>query len=150
MYEPIAHIPLLIWGPGIEQRVDITTPTSCVDILPTLLHLAGEQIPDWAEGEILPTMSNEDDRSNRSVYIIDAKENHSLKPLETGTVALVKGKYKLVHYFGYEGLLDAYELFDLENDPQEMVDLFPTHIEISNELRQELKEKLGQVNRPFL
>ena len=37
--EPVIHIPLMMWMPGNEHRHDIHTPTSTVDVLPTLLAL---------------------------------------------------------------------------------------------------------------
>ncbi len=54
LYEPVIRIPLLISAPHQQGRRDITTNTNCVDLLPTLLHISGQSVPTWCEGEILP------------------------------------------------------------------------------------------------
>ena len=37
---------------------------------------------------------------------------------------MIKGDYKLIHYFGYENYQDEYELYDLKNDPGELENLY--------------------------
>ena len=37
LYEPVIRVPLLIAKPGQREREDVYAPTSCVDLLPTLL-----------------------------------------------------------------------------------------------------------------
>ena len=54
LYEPLVRVPLLISSPGQTQGNEIHTPTSSVDLLPTLLALTGHQIPGWAEGNSCP------------------------------------------------------------------------------------------------
>jgi arylsulfatase A-like enzyme len=58
LYQPVIRVPLMIFEPGREIGVDIHQHTSVVDVLPTLTHLAGEKIPDWTEGVILPPFSS--------------------------------------------------------------------------------------------
>ncbi len=60
LYEPVIRVPLLISSPGQLERKDIHTLTSNVDILPTLAHISGLPVPDWAEGEVLPGLGGED------------------------------------------------------------------------------------------
>jgi hypothetical protein len=65
---------------------------------------------------------------------------------------LVKGRYKLLYFFGYEdrGVQDLVKLFDLEVDPEEMNDLSLDQRDVTAEMLAELKSKLAQVNRPYL
>ena len=65
-------------------------------------------------------------------------------------MALIKGQYKLTHYFGYEGQEAEFELYDLANDPEEMVDLESSQKSVAAELKSALAEKLQQVNQPYL
>ena len=51
-HEPVMKIPLIIFEPGQTTRRDVYTPTNSVDVLPTLLHLTGQPVPDWVEGEV--------------------------------------------------------------------------------------------------
>jgi arylsulfatase A-like enzyme len=147
LYEPIIHIPLLMWLPGISQRQDVFAPTSCVDLVPTLLQLAGKPIPTWCEGQVLPVFGDADQDSERSIYVVEAKENPMLSPLEIATIALLKGHHKLVHYLGYEQHPHDYEFYDLQDDPDELVDLYPTQMPVVREMQDELTNKLAQVNR---
>jgi hypothetical protein len=149
LYEPLVHIPLLISKPGQRQREDVYTPTSCIDLLPTLLHVTGRTIPDWCEGEMLPTFGNHAADGERSIFSVEAKENPKHAALTKGTMALIKGRYKLIHYFGYDGYENEYELYDLVNDPEEVENLYPSKKSIAADLRRELKKKQRKVNQPY-
>jgi arylsulfatase A-like enzyme len=149
LYEPVIHIPLLISEPSQQQRRDVHTPTNCVDLLPTLLQVTGQPIPDWCEGEILPGLGGTENRE-RSIFSVEAKENPAHAPLRHGTVALIRGKYKLIHYFGYPGYEEEYELYDLENDPEELSDLYSSKGSLAADLQNQLKEKLQEINQPYL
>ena len=65
---------------------------------------------------------------------------------------LVKGRYKLLYFFGYQDLNieDHVRLYDIETDPEELVDLYPSEKKIAEGLLEELKTKLMEVDRPFL
>ncbi len=149
LFEPIIRVPLLIWRPGQTQRQDVYTPTSSVDLLPTLCHATGQPIPGWCEGEILPGFASEPVDPTRSIYAVEAKQNPQRAPLTKATVALIKGRYKLIHYRGYAGYEDEYELYNLASDPEEMEDLYTSRPGVAGELRSELLEKLRQVNEPY-
>jgi len=149
MYGPVLHIPLLISTPGQTTRNDIYQPTNSVDVLPTLVYLAGQPIPEWCEGELLPGLGGEYD-PQRSTFSVEAKQNSAFAPIKMGTIAMRKGPYKLIHYIGYkDGFDDAYELYDLENDPEEMTDLYQSEQVIAAPLRDELLSKLNEANSHF-
>lgn len=151
LYEPVIRIPLLISKPGQQQRQDVYTPTSCVDLLPTLLHATGHPIPDWCEGQVLPTFCEREGQKDRSIFTIEAKENPKNAPLQKATLAMVKGDHKLIYYTGYEkDYQEKFELYNLQEDPEELVDLFdPTH-PIAITLRDELLTKLNEMNQQWL
>lgn len=147
LYEPLVRIPLLISSPGQMQRTDIHTPTCSVDLLPTLLALTGREVPDWAEGELLPGLGGEEN-AERDVYMLEAKSNPAFVALSRFTFAMRRGRYKIIMYRGYEVFgKDVFELYDLENDPEEMNDLFPKENALANELKTELIKKLDEINR---
>lgn len=147
LYEPLMHIPLMISAPGQDKRKDIYTATNNVDILPTLLHLAGRPIPSWAEGNILPELGGVDD-AERSLFTIEAKTNRAFAPLTQTTVAMVKGDYKLIYYTGYEKE-DSFEFYDLEQDYEELVDLYSSQPSALKIMKDELLEKLDSVNAKY-
>jgi arylsulfatase A-like enzyme len=152
LYQPIIQVPLLIFEPGRKVGMNIYTPTSAIDVLPTLLHVTGQKIPDWVEGEVLPSYAPTDPDPNRSIYALQAYHNDQYAPLTQATTALIKGRYKLICYFGYAKIKHdkIVLLFDIESDPDELVDLYPSRPEIAEELLAELNAKLAEVNRPYL
>ncbi|MFP4394788.1 MAG: sulfatase [Anaerolineales bacterium] len=144
LYEPLIHIPLIIKRPGQTQREDVHTPTSAIDVLPTLLHLAEQPIPDWCEGDVLPTLGG-DIPADRPVFAIDSKSSYKQGPLTAATIAMLQGRYKLIYYFGYQDFDEVYELYDLENDPEELRDLYDSETAVARAMRQTLLARLNAV-----
>lgn len=115
LFEPAVRIPLVVSGPGILGGQAIDTPVSLVDLFPTIL--------DWVGG------------GEPQGHIIDG---HSLLPLLRGKatgeqlifaehlsgctvsprVMVRKGRYKYVFSHDY-----APQLYDLESDPDELMNL---------------------------
>jgi arylsulfatase A-like enzyme len=129
LYEPLLHIPLFISVPGQTRRQDVFSPTSCVDLLPTLAKLTSQPIPEWGEGEIA----------------VEAKSSPKFGVLNKATVTLIKGNYKLIYYRGYPKT-PAPELFDLSNDPEELNNLASTKASVAADLQQEIEGKLRLAN----
>ena len=149
LYDPVVHVPLLISSPGQNKRNDIYEPTNSVDVLPTLLHLANQPVPGWCEGNLLPGLGGEYD-PQRSTFSMDAKLNPAFAPFKIATIAMRKGAYKLIHYLGYGGEYeDAYELYNLENDLEEMNDLYTSETAIALQMKAELLEALNIANSRF-
>jgi arylsulfatase A-like enzyme len=148
LYEPLIRVPLIVSSPGQTARVDVHTPTNSVDVVPTLLSLTGRSVPPTGEGVLLPGLGGEAE-ADRSVFAIDTKASHVRGPIRTCTVALRKGSYKLIAYLGYEGAGEAFEMYDIANDPEEMNDLSKSKPETLADLRHEIEEKMRQVNAPF-
>ena len=150
LYETLLHIPLLVSIPGQRTREDIFSLTSNVDILPTLLHLTGQTIPDWIEGQVLPPFSGQTPDETRSVFAVEAKSNPKLSPLtRQASIAMVKGDKKLIHYVGYPKLETHYELYNLTDDPEELNNLYLSDKSLAASMQAELEKKLRQVNTPY-
>jgi arylsulfatase A-like enzyme len=147
LYEPLTHIPLLISSPGQSKRQDIDTPTSAVDVVPSLLNETGHPVPDWIEGKLLPGFGGVEDEQ-RGLFTVEAKENPAFAPLNKATVSMVKGPYKMVYYTGYEPQ-DSFECYDLEKDHEELTDLSSVQPAFMKTMQDELLEKLNTVNAPY-
>jgi uncharacterized sulfatase len=152
LYQPVIHIPLLILEPGQTKRQDVFTPTSAVDVLPTLLKLTGQEIPDWVEGTVLPPFADTAPKADRSLYALEATNSEAHAVLNPATAMLVKDRYKLTYYFGYGQLKNSgplFELYDLENDPEELNNIYDVNSEISRELQNEILERIKEADKPY-
>lgn len=151
--DPILNIPLFIWKPGQTERVDVFERTSAVDIVPTLLHLAGQPAVQLHEGAVLPTLGGDDATfADRAVYAVEAKTNSKFAPLNRASLAMYQGPYKLINYRGYEQLPSdegLYQLFNLDNDPEELEDLYSTERGVAEAMTEQLQQRLEEANRPF-
>jgi arylsulfatase A-like enzyme len=148
MYAPVTHIPLLIRAPGQTQRTDYHALTSNLDLVPTLLRILGRDAADWLEGQFLPGFGGNEDAS-RSFFPMMAYDNPSFQPLTHATFTLLKGPYELFFYTGYPGHPDAFELYNLHEDPNELQDLFKEDINTASQLKEELLDTISTANRDF-
>jgi arylsulfatase A-like enzyme len=149
LYEPVIRVPLLISSPGQKQRLDVHSPTSGVDIAPTLLSLAGKEVPASLDGRVLPGLGGKED-FQRSVFALEAKENSAFQPLTTVTMALIKEGKKLIYYTGYPQYPEVFELYDLNEDVEEMRDLFLEDTVSAARMKEELLDTLAEANRRFM
>jgi arylsulfatase A-like enzyme len=152
LYQPIVQVPLIIMEPGQKTRRDVFTPTSAVDLLPTLLKVTNQKIPDWAEGTVMEPFSDSPSAADRSIYALEAKYSDPFGVLNPATTMLVKGNYKLTHYFGYEQLGKTrrlFELYDVENDPEELKNIYDPNWQTAKQLQDELLEKIKEVDKPY-
>jgi arylsulfatase A-like enzyme len=149
LYEPLVRVPLLVSVPGQAQGKAFHSPTSSVDLLPSLLSVAGRDVPGWAEGQLLPGLGGEE-QADRPIYMMEAKSSSSFGRLSMATFAMRKGKYKITLYRGYDKYQnrDTFELFDLESDPEELDDLMQKEPAVAAELQAEIVKKVGEVDKP--
>ncbi len=148
IYDPVIHVPLIISRPGQTSREDVHTITSSVDILPTIAHLTGNPIPAWAEGQILPILGGETEKG-RSVFSIDARTSSSFAPLENFSVSITRDGHRLVFYRYPETGYEEFEFYDLETDPDELKDLFPSGPTLALDMKDELLQTIEEFNRPY-
>jgi arylsulfatase A-like enzyme len=137
LYHPVIQVPLMIRLPGQKTRQDIYTPTSNTDLLPTLLHLTGQAVPGWCEGQVLPPWQTSAS-ADRPIFSVEAKSSPFQGPLVKRSISMVSGEYKLVHYHGYEEAPDRWELYDLAEDPEELRELTSASPEVTRRLQERL------------
>ncbi|MEP1209191.1 MAG: sulfatase-like hydrolase/transferase [Rhizobiaceae bacterium] len=111
MYRGSAHVPMIIMGPKGDKatapgKVDDRL-VGMQDIMPTLLEMANIDIPDGCTGRSMIS------GARREYFYAEAME-------DTGaTRMLTDGKMKLIWYPAGNHI----QLFDMENDPEELRDL---------------------------
>lgn len=143
LYNEIIHVPLIIKLPGETAGRRCELPAQQADIAPTLAALAGVAVPgDW-EGQSLvgacdgaQTGAPADDRA---IFSMNFEQNPRFAPLKTGSVAVIEGRWKLIHYMGalhYPFMPRLHdELYDVVADPGERTDLAAQQPAIVRELR---------------
>lgn len=115
MYEDSAGVPLIMTGEGVPAGHAERTPVTHVDIYQTILDCVGA-----------PTYEDEPAMPGRSLYdVVDAPDPDRVAFSEYHAAAansaiymIRKGRYKFVYYVGMPA-----QLFDLEADPDERLDL---------------------------
>ncbi len=130
MYEESATIPMIMAGPDVQGGT-CDTPVSLLDLSVTLAAHFGAEI-DAAEGtEDLKTIAEAPTETNRIIF----SEYHAAGAV-SGAFMLRKGRWKLIHYVGFSD-----ELFDLENDPDELLNLAsdPACADLLKDLHSELR-----------
>ncbi len=80
---------------------------------------------------------------------MDAKTNSSFGPLQNYSISLTRDRHRLVHYSYPRDNYEKYELYDLEADLEEITDLYPSLPALARQMKDELQQKVLQVNRPF-
>ena len=147
LFEPLINVPLMIAAPGQKERQDVYSTTSCLDVLPTLLSIAGRPIPDWCEGTLLPGFGGKPD-PQRSIFSMDAKSNLAYAPFTIASVSMRKDNYKLTYYKGYTSE-DFFEMYDIEADPEEMNNFYASAPSVAKTMKEELLHRLDLANAPF-
>ncbi|HLO17059.1 MAG TPA: sulfatase/phosphatase domain-containing protein, partial [Anaerolineales bacterium] len=127
---------------------DVHALTSNLDLLPTLLKIAGREIPSWVEGRLLPGFGGTEDAS-RSIFPMIAKDNAAFRPIKHATFTMIKGGYELFFFTGYPNHPDAFELYNLQEDPDELHDLFGKDITTTSQMKDELLEAINTANRNY-
>ena len=110
LYDESAAIPMIIAGPGICEGHSCQTPTSLVDIYPTILQATGVEDTNEDKPGIPLQRLAESSTQERSVL----SEYHD-GGSPTGMFMLRTKDWKYNVYPGYEP-----ELFDMKNDPDEL------------------------------
>ncbi len=141
--EPIINTPLMILPPGKQQRTDIQDFTSNTDVLPTILSIAGQKIPQGVEGRVLPGFGGIED-SQRPIFAVDARESSAFLPLTRATMTMLKDSKKIIYYKGYKKLPDSFELYDLHDDAAEKRDIYQQDPSTAKHMKDELLENLEQ------
>jgi len=144
MYEDLVKVPMIVSCPSImPQDIRNNSLQSLVDFAPTFLILAGVDVPNCMTGTDQSEVWKGAQEGLRDFVIV---ENHQ-QPYSLYQKQLVTERYKITVYMNYE----YGELFDLKNDPNELVNLWDSTEH--QELKLEMIRKLIQAemkNEPLL
>jgi arylsulfatase A-like enzyme len=148
MYEESMHTPLIMHLPkGLDARGDITELVQNIDYGPTILDLAGINLPEDMHGiSMLPLLKGEHPVNWRKAlyyHFYEYPAEHMVKR----HYGVRTERYKLIHFYND---IDVWELYDLKNDPAEMYNIYgqPGTEEVTAELKTTLLDLQQQYNDP--
>ncbi len=143
MYEESFKMPFLIKNPRtIEAGTTSDAMVMNVDFAPTLLDMAGLDIPAQMQGKSFKGAFEGDDKNKRkSVYYhyYEYPIWHKVQP----HYGVKTDRYKLMHFY-YS--MDEWELYDLKTDPNEMRNIYS---EAPAELIESLKKELEALRKEY-
>jgi uncharacterized sulfatase len=151
VYEGNANIPLIIRPPQERGAAGsrVGTAVSHIDVLPTMMELAGLEVPPALEGGSLVSMlEGAPDDPKRAVFIefhryeLPGDNWGGFTPMR----AIVRGPHKLAIH-----LLDTDELYDLASDPDELHNRIddPAYAAVRDALHDELLDWMYANRDPF-
>ncbi len=137
-FEHSGRVPMIVAGPGVARR-DIAEPCSLVDLLPTFLDVAGVGQQEFGapiDGRSLWPLANgsaEDDASGG-----EAIGEYCAECASHPVFMIRRGRFKYIHCD-----VDPPQLFDLEADPHELVNLAddPGHAQIADAFATEVAQR---------
>ena len=143
MYEESFKMPFLVKNPRlIKPGTKSNEMVMNIDFGATLLDFAGIKVPDNIQGKSFkPIFENQDFVGRDAVYYhyYEYPKWHKVQP----HYGIRTSRYKLIHFY-YS--MDNWELYDLENDPNEMNNIYS---DASSDLIDRLKKKLSQLKTDF-
>lgn len=115
MLEPAARVPLIWSWPGKlpkgERRDSVA---SLIDIVPTILEAAGVERPEYLEGDSLLAHLEGQEGEWKNEAFVEYLAHGAIHP----QACVRRGRYKFIY-----ALHEPAQLYDLEEDPDELVDL---------------------------
>lgn len=148
MYEESMRTPLIMRLPeGFGRRGEIPQLVQNIDYAPTFLELAGLPVPEDIQGvSLMPLLRGEnpaDWRKSLYYHFYEYPAEHAVRR----HYGVRTGRYKLIHFYND---VDAWELFDLQEDPYEMNNLYgqPGMERLTAELKTELEKLQLQYDDP--
>ena len=118
-----------------------------IDIAPTLLNLAGVDVPDIMQGRsLVPLVQGRQISDWRTDFFVEHLFNHPQIPKHEG----VRGeRFKYARYFEQNPVYE--ELYDLQSDPMETINLAsnPEYASILNALQARTNELQTAYGGPF-
>jgi arylsulfatase A-like enzyme len=145
IYEESMRMPLIVhWPDGIAAESVNKQLVQNLDLAPTILDLAGAQIPDRMQGRsLLPQLKGEEPDNWRDAVYYHYYEG----PPRVHKVARHYGirteQYTLAHFYDN----GEWELFDLQDDPEQLQSVYGK--QGYSEVEERLKQKVRDLQRKY-
>ena len=135
IYEAATRIPLILAGPGVP-RAEVTSQVRIIDVFPTLLASLGIEPPDVVHGVDLAPLA----RGERLRLLAHSENWFPRFHYGWSDLASIQdGRYKLIR-------APRSELYDLEADPSEKVNLATEQAGRAARMEEALEELLAEIS----
>ena len=147
-YQECARVPLIVAGAGCEAEGlaagrTVEAPVGLIDVPPTVLDLAGLDVPESFEGQSLAGLIRGESGASAptNVFMESGDDRYVDRPMQ---LSVRQGPWKLIYVRSPEDRLQlagtTFELYNLESDPDEQVNLAedPEYADIVGKLFHEL------------
>lgn len=121
LYEHSWRVPFMVMGPGIAPGTRAMGNAYLLDLLPTLCGLAGITPPATVEGRSLQGVLE-----GREDTIRDVLHGVYAGGTKPGMRCVRQGEWKLIKYDVLDGAVRETQLFDLEENPHELLEAHDT------------------------
>ncbi|HEC41867.1 MAG TPA: arylsulfatase [Bacteroides sp.] len=124
------------WKGELDENRVVSYPSAHIDILPTLLEVAGAEKTDNIDGiSLFPLLTGQSEKLQERPLFFVWQRGY---PQKYTNMAVRKGNYKLAGLSGDGGLADSLKLFNLKEDPGELNNLSQQNPGIFKELKDDL------------
>lgn len=174
LYDPGTKTALVMsWPKEIQTGVVCDELLSNVDLLPTLLEIAGSRVPEEVMGRSFAALLRGKEYEPRTHVFTELTWHDRYNPMR----AIRTERYKYIRNFGekvplvyvprdilkelageqiisdyYGAVRPAEELYDLASDPNEMENIVdnPQYAHVKQKLKEELRKWMSETNDPLL
>jgi arylsulfatase A-like enzyme len=147
-YEGAVRVPLVVDGPDVAS-VTHEGPVELVDVAPTLMDLAGHDVPEGMQGRSLsPVLRGESGDHREDAYCEFYNSNTRHQDPTAYATMLTDDRYKVVVPHGVEG---PGELYDLRKDPAERHNRWddPDYADTRREMVRRLMDRMAFTADPL-
>lgn len=151
LYRELIHVALLFWNPRlmpVPRRV--REPVQLIDVMPTLLEIAGAKLPEGIQGQSLaPLLKGQSFTRTAPVMssklaLPRAKPGGGVPENLTNTFARIEADWKVIYREqASRARLKDIELYDRRADPGERNDLASQRPELTGKLKPQIVEWVG-------
>jgi len=147
MYEESFRTPLIVRWPARVPAGSVNEDlVQNLDFAETFLDAAGVAIPEWMQGRSLLSLLGGRTPSDWRDAVYYHYYEYPAVHMVQRHYGVRTARYKLVHYY----LIDEWELFDLERDPEELHSVYadPEYADVATQLTARLAELRAQYQVP--
>jgi choline-sulfatase len=128
-FEPSVQVPLIVWAPGRFAPRRVAEPVSQLDVAPTLLDLCGLEVDGRS---LAPALGG------APLGPADVVAEYLAEGVRSPALMLRRGRHK---YVWCED--DPEQLYDVEADPHELVNLADAETQLRTELGADVRRRWG-------